>query len=145
MSCCVEAAPWPVRRITPHACFNFVATDGEVVVAASLITGAEAAETMLAGHDEARAADTAPRNPAQQKASDVATGACPPMLKFGPTGVQRRAVVGMGVDGFGAGPDPPRRAIRCGVRDLVDHSRDAARQRGTQQLLSMGRVADRLV
>src|SRR3954469_18641615 len=44
-----------------HARFALIPPDGELVVAASLITRAEAAETMLAGHDEACAADTALR------------------------------------------------------------------------------------
>ena len=41
-----------VRERAEHACFDLVAADGQVVVATTLVAGAEASEAVLRRHDE---------------------------------------------------------------------------------------------
>src|SRR3954471_16730917 len=62
-----------------HARFDFIAPDGLVVVAPSLIARPKASEAALAGHDEACAADTALREAREQilrppRADRIASG-----------------------------------------------------------------------
>ncbi|HYT75824.1 MAG TPA: hypothetical protein VEL79_13805 [Vicinamibacterales bacterium] len=55
-----------VMQRTQHPSFDFVATNGQVVIASSLVTRAEAPEPVLRRHDESGAADAAFRQTREQ-------------------------------------------------------------------------------
>jgi hypothetical protein len=56
----------PLPQRAEHTGFDFVAPDGQVVVAPALVPCAEASETILARHDESSAADAALRQAGEQ-------------------------------------------------------------------------------